>query len=106
MKDNETVDGEALMKYLEQSRELAQFIPESFDSTMLKYQQERKYIHLVFFSPELKIYDSSTYQSYDTLTRSYKNVYATSRLDISEKFISMAVRDALKIKSAPKNVET
>jgi hypothetical protein len=54
----------------------------------------------------MKVYDKNTYQTFDTLIRSQKQVYATTRADQVDKFISMAVRDILKIKSKPSGVET
>lgn len=60
LKDPQTVDGDLLMSYLSESREISQYITESFESTMLKYQQERKYLNLVFFvssNKAMKIYD-------------------------------------------------
>ena len=97
-----------MMNYIEKSIELGQFVTEDYESINLKYQQERKYLNLVIFATDKKlmIYDKDTYQAYDTLTRSYKNVFATTRITKTEKLISHAVRETLQIKSKPEGVSS
>lgn len=94
------------MTYISKSIELGQFNSEQYDSIKMKYQQERKYLNLVIFASEkdLKIYDSQTYQSYDTLSRGYKNVYVTTKPEQADKLIAHSVRDTLGIKTKPKGV--
>ena len=97
-----------MMKYIENSIELGQYVTEDFESITLKYQQERKYLNLIFFATDrkYKIYDKDTYQGYDTLTRGYKNIYATTKTDNIEKMISLSIRETLNIKSKPEGVSS